>query len=74
MLGWRRWRDIEEQAGLGMLKQVLQQAAAAGRVPVELVDPFAHILLATGNELALVITLADDVAAAQESAEALSRD
>ena len=74
VLGWRRWRDIEEQAGLGMLKQVLQQAAAAGRVPVELVDPFAHILLATGNELALVITLADDVAAAQESAEALSRD
>jgi AcrR family transcriptional regulator len=70
VLGWRRWRDIEEQAGLGMLKEVLREAADAGRVPADLVDPFAHILLATGNELALVIALADDVAAAQESAEA----
>jgi len=70
VLGWRRWRDIEEQAGLGMLKEVLREAADAGRVPADLVDPFAHILLATGNELALVIALADDVAAAQASAEA----
>jgi AcrR family transcriptional regulator len=70
VLGWRRWRDIEEQAGLGMLKEVLRQAADAGRVPAELVDQFAHILLATGNEMALVIALADDVAAAQASAEA----
>lgn len=70
VLGWRRWREIEEQAGLGMLKEVLRQAAAAGRVPAELVDSFAHILLAVGNEMALVIALADDVAAAQATAEA----
>src|SRR5579863_9763219 len=70
VLGWRRWREIEERAGLGMLKEVLRQAADDGRVPVELVDSFAHILLAAGNELALVIALADDVAAAQATAEA----
>jgi len=70
VLGWRRWRDIEEQYGLGMLKAVLQEAADAGRVPAQLVEPFAHILLATGNEMALVIALADDVPAAQASAEA----
>jgi AcrR family transcriptional regulator len=70
VLGWRRWRDIEEQAGLGMLKEILREAADAGRVPAGVVDPFAHILLAAGNELALVIALADDVAAAQASAEA----
>lgn len=70
VLGWRRWREIEEQAGLGMLKEVLRQAADAGRVPAELVDSFAHILLAAGNEMALVIALADDVAAAQATAEA----
>jgi AcrR family transcriptional regulator len=70
VLGWRRWREIEEQAGLGMLKDVLRQAADAGRVPAELVDSFAHILLAAGNEMALVIALADDVAAAQATAEA----
>jgi AcrR family transcriptional regulator len=69
VLGWRRWRDIEEQYGLGMLKEVLQQVAESGRIPAEVVEPFAHILLATGNELALVIALADDVPAAQASAE-----
>ncbi|MEV0400587.1 TetR/AcrR family transcriptional regulator [Actinoallomurus sp. NPDC050550] len=70
VLGWRRWRAIEEQYGLGMLKTVLQEAADAGRVPAQLVEPFAHILLAAGNEMALVIALADDVAAAQTTAEA----
>lgn len=67
VLGWRRWREIEEQYGLGMLKAVLQQADS---VPAGLVEPFAHILLATGNEMALVIALADDVPAAQAAAEA----
>ncbi|WP_433475737.1 TetR family transcriptional regulator [Spirillospora sp. CA-142024] len=70
VLGWRRWRDIEEQYSLGMLKAVLQEAATAGRVPARLVEPFAHILLAAGNEMALVIALADDVPAAQAAAEA----
>lgn len=70
VLGWRRWRDIGAQSGLGMLKTVLDDAAGAGRVPAHLVEPFAHILLATGNELALVIALADDVPAAQATAEA----
>ncbi|WP_433469882.1 TetR/AcrR family transcriptional regulator [Spirillospora sp. CA-128828] len=70
VLGWRRWRDIEEQYSLGMLKAVLQEAATAGRVPARLVEPFAHILLAVGNEMALVIALADDVPAAQAAAEA----
>lgn len=70
VLGWRRWRDLEAQYGLGMLKTVLQQAADAGRVPADLVESFAHILLAAGNELALVIALAEDVPAAQATAEA----
>ena len=70
VLGWRRWRRMEEQYGLGMLKDVLGAAADAGRLDRGLVDPFAHMLLATGNELALLIALADDVPAAQASAEA----
>jgi AcrR family transcriptional regulator len=67
VLGWRRWREIEEQYGLGMLKAVLQQSP---NVPTEMVESFAHILLATGNEMALVIALADDIPAAQKAAEA----
>jgi AcrR family transcriptional regulator len=70
VLGWRRWRQMEEQYGLGMLKEVLQGAVHEGRLVQELVEPFSHMLLATGNELALMIALADDVPAAQASAEA----
>ena len=70
VLGWRRWRQMEEQYGLGMLKDVLRMAADAGQLDHGLIDPFAHMLLATGNELALLIALAEDVPAAQASAEA----
>lgn len=70
VLGWRRWREMEEHYGLGMIKDVLQAAADQGRLPQPLIDPFAHMLLATGNELALLIALADDVPNAQASAGA----
>lgn len=70
VLGWRRWRAMEERYGLGMLKDVLQTAADQGRLAESLVEPFAHMLLAAGDELALVIALADDVPAAQARAEA----
>jgi AcrR family transcriptional regulator len=70
VLGWRRWREMEERYGLGMIKDVLQAAADQGRLPHALIEPFAHMLLATGNELALLIALADDVPAAQANAGA----
>jgi AcrR family transcriptional regulator len=70
VLGWQRWRQMEEQYGLGMLKDVLRAAADAGQLDHQLIDPFAHMLLATGNELALLIAIADDVPAAQATAEA----
>lgn len=69
VLGWRRWRQMEERYGLGMIKEVLGTAADAGQLDHSLVDSFAHMLLATGNELALLIALADDVPEAQASAE-----
>ena len=70
VLGWRRWRQMEQRYGLGMLQNVLQEASDQGSLAPELVEPFAHMLLATGDELALLIALADDVPAAQASAEA----
>jgi AcrR family transcriptional regulator len=70
VLGWRRWRQMEERYGLRMLKDVLRAAVDEGRLAEEMIEPFSHMLLATGNELALLIALADDVPAAQASAEA----
>jgi AcrR family transcriptional regulator len=70
VLGWERWRAIEERHALGLLKIAMQAAADEGRVPPDLVDVFAHTLLATLNELALLIVRANDPAAAQRRAEA----
>jgi AcrR family transcriptional regulator len=69
VVGWRRWREIEEQYGLGMIRAVVQAAADDGRLPTTQVDVFAHMLLAAVNELALLVALADDVPAVQASAE-----
>ena len=70
VLGWSRWREIEEQHALGGLKLGMQVAAEQGRVPRELADVFAHMLLATMNELALVIVRSEDLIVAQRTAEA----
>jgi AcrR family transcriptional regulator len=69
VLGWARWREIEEQNALGTLKLAMQLAAAEGRIGDELVDVFAHTILATMNELALMIVRADDIKAAQRDAQ-----
>lgn len=70
VLGWERWREIEEQNALGMLRVAMQTVADDGRLDPTLVDPFAHVLLASINELALVIARAEDTADAQARAEA----
>jgi AcrR family transcriptional regulator len=69
VLGWERWREIEEQNALGTLKVAMQVAADEGRITNDLVDVFAHTLLATLNEMALMIARAPDTAAAQHTAE-----
>jgi AcrR family transcriptional regulator len=69
VLSWQRWREIEEQYGLGLLKGGMLLAAREGRLPLELVDVFAHMVLATMNELALVIVEAPDQEEAQRQAE-----
>jgi AcrR family transcriptional regulator len=68
VLGWERWREIEEQNALGMLRAGLQSVADDARLDARLVDPFAHMLLASINELALVVARSDDTAAAQDQA------
>jgi len=69
VLGWKRWREIEEQYALGLIKQAVGEIADAGRLQAELVDPFSHMLLATLSELAHLIAVADDVSRAQASAQ-----
>jgi ABC-type uncharacterized transport system substrate-binding protein len=43
-----------------MIKFALQAISDAGRLPVGLVTPFAHMLMAALNEIAIVIARAPD--------------
>jgi AcrR family transcriptional regulator len=67
VLGWQKWREIEARHGFGLLKAALLATAERGRIRNDLVDVFAHILLAALIEVALMIARADDPANALRS-------
>ena len=69
VLGWQRWRELDEQGPLGMIRDLLAGAAEAGRIKAPHLDSFAHIVLAALNEVALMIARADDHAEALATAE-----
>ncbi|MEQ4724123.1 helix-turn-helix domain-containing protein [Nonomuraea sp. B19D2] len=67
VMGWERWRAMEERYSFGMLKAAL---GATGAVPAEFLDLHAHMLLAAVNESALLVARGGDhdtaVAAVEE--------
>jgi len=63
VLGWRRWREVEEAYSLGALTAVLQAAMASGRIRDRPVEPLAHLLLGSVMEAALLVANSDDPAA-----------
>lgn len=74
VLGWQRWRELDEQSTLGFIRGAIAYAAEAGRVDQRHVDVFAHIVLAAANEVAMMIALAGDSAAVIEEAESAFDD
>jgi len=72
VLGWERWRAMEERHALGAIRATLQAIADEGNLRPELVGTLAHVLLASVNEIALVVARSDDPAAAmKEGADAI---
>lgn len=55
VLGWQKWREIDERFGFGLLKSALSGAARQGYLPDDAVEITAHILLAAVLEVALLI-------------------
>jgi AcrR family transcriptional regulator len=68
VVGWERWREIDARHGFGLLKGALQAIASEGGLRPELVDSFAHMLLAALLELALLIARSADRETALRSA------
>jgi len=60
VVGWTRWRELDEQHILGGVRRNLQLIAAGARLPAGDVDLLAHMVLASVNEAALLIARADD--------------
>jgi AcrR family transcriptional regulator len=60
VLGWERWRAMEEQHALGGIRAILHVIAGQGRLRPELADTGAHVLLASVNEVALLVARAQD--------------
>lgn len=64
VLGWDRWRDMDDGRTLGAMRAMLQGVSDSGRLPPELVSPFAHMILGALDEIAMVVARAADSTAA----------
>jgi AcrR family transcriptional regulator len=71
VLGWARWRAMDEQHTLGDIKAALAAVAQTGRLDPAQVDLMAYVWLALMNEIALYIARAEDVEAAKREGEAV---
>lgn len=59
VLGWDRWRELDARYGFGLMKMGVETAAHEARLPPELAESLAHVLLASLMELALLVARAD---------------
>src|SRR5689334_6020550 len=55
VLGWREWRAISDEHGLGLTRAALQGAVDAGVIRPIAVEPMAHLLIASLSEAAFMI-------------------
>ncbi|HEX5405966.1 MAG TPA: TetR/AcrR family transcriptional regulator [Pseudonocardiaceae bacterium] len=60
VLGWREWREIETEHGLGMISEMLEGAMAAGLMVRQPVRVLAQLLLSALIEAALLVADARD--------------
>jgi AcrR family transcriptional regulator len=71
VLGWQRWREIEEEFAFGLTKKVLEHADEQGAIRKTNVDMLAHMTLAMLGEAAMLIALSDDPERARKEAGAV---
>jgi len=70
VVGWTRWRAIDEEHTLGGLRRNLQLIDEQGRLAPGDVDLLAHMVLAAVTEAALMIARADKPRAALKTGQA----
>ena len=70
VLGYSRWRALDDEYTLGALRGALRRLARDGLVPAGQDELLANMLLAALNEAALFIACADDQRAALDTGRA----
>ena len=71
VLGWQRWREMDEEHTLGEIKAFLAAVAQEGRLDPAQVDLMAYVWIAVMNEIALYIARAEGGEAARREGEAV---
>ncbi len=64
VLGWERWRAMDEGRTVGATRAMLQVVSDSGRLPREFVEPFSYMIVAALDEAAMVVARAPDSRAA----------
>jgi AcrR family transcriptional regulator len=62
VLGWQRWREIDQAYGLGITKVAVQAAMDDGAIRSGPVDELSQVLLAALNEAAMMLAATADTA------------
>lgn len=71
VLGWSRWREVASSLGLGVVREMVRAAIAAGQISPRDPETTAQILLGALIEAAMLVSVAADSRAARESSEAV---
>lgn len=69
VLGWAQWRQIEADHGLRLITDLLRQGMATGAITAQPVDVLARLILSALIESALMVSHAEDRAAARTEAQ-----
>lgn len=69
VLGWQRWREMDANYGLGLIRQALSAAVAMQLLERRDVDVLAHLLLGSLTEAAMVIARSQNPGKARKAAE-----
>jgi AcrR family transcriptional regulator len=69
VLGWARWRGVDERYGLGLVINGLEYAMTAGALRRQEPRPLAHLLLAAVGEAAQLIAHAENPEQARAEVE-----
>ena len=69
VLGWQRWRALDAEYGLGLLRDALAAAIEAGVIQRQPLVPLAHLLLGAFTEAAMLIGHAVEPATTRREVE-----